>query len=60
MAVCRLCDPDHICEEAIEAEQRVLVDENRRFDVRIELVSLVVVDEYNVSDESSQGLSQAV
>ena len=44
MAVCRPCEPDHIGEWAIEAKQRVLVDENRRLDVQIDLVLLVVVD----------------
>ena len=38
MAVCRLCDPDHTGKWAIEAEQRALVDENRRLDVQIDLV----------------------
>ena len=55
MAVCRLCDPGHICEWAIDAEQRLLVDENRPLEVRIEHVLLIVVDEDIVSDEAVKG-----
>ena len=55
MAVCRMCDPDHICEWAIGAEQRLFVDENRPLEVRIGPLMLVVIDEDIVRDEAVEG-----
>lgn len=62
MAACRLCDPDHVCEWAIEAEQRLIVDGKMGLvHVQIELVLLVVVDEdINMSDEAVKGQASDV